>query len=265
LIAGVIVKILVGMDIGRNQRYSEVDMSRASYENYGRLATTSLPPLQTAGRYPAQAEAERLMPLDVAQKLDLKPTDRLLDIGCGPGTNLIPLSFLVQSAMGVDHPETIKALSSRVKLSNVEYLAGNFLDLEIVARFTKIVIYSVLHYLASEEEVVTFLRRACDLLEPGGRLLVGDMPNTDLRRRFQASSRGKEFQIEWNKRIASTKGATTNDASTVVDPKLFEPDDGAVLRLLGKFRSSTTHAWILPQRVDLPFGYTREDLLILKL
>src|SRR5262245_47530517 len=95
---------------------ARVTMSRASYEYFGRLAEASLPPSQVAGRYPTQVEAERLVPIDVARKLDLKPTDKLLDIGCGPGTNLIPLSFLVESAMGIDHPALIRALSSRVKL-----------------------------------------------------------------------------------------------------------------------------------------------------
>lgn len=238
-------------------------MSRTSFEVFGHLAKSSLSPLEIAGRLPAQAESERLMPLDIAQKLELVPTDSLLDVGCGPGNNLIPLSYFVRSVTGVDHPDTIKYLSSRIKRDNVDLVGGNFLDVEISSRFTKILIYSVIQCLESEEEALAFLKRACDLLEPGGRLLVGDMSNSDLRRKFQASERGMQFQKEWVRRTAAA-APRSDMVSFAADTKVFSIDDASVLRLMRHFRTESTHAWILPQSPALPFGHTREDLLIVK-
>jgi trans-aconitate methyltransferase len=243
-------------------------LGRLAFEMFGRFATEPLPPVQMAGRYLIQAQAEKLMPIDIAQKLELDLSDRLLDIGCGPGANLIPLSFLVHAVTGVDHPLTIDHLSSRIRLSNVEYISGNFIDLNIEKKFTKILIYSVIQYLASESEIITFLERALDLLEPGGRMLVGDLPNTDLRRRFLASDIGRQFQKEWEQHMRDTAGGPSKQEPSLcefTDPDSIQFDDRFVARLLERFRTATTHAWLLPQPPHLPFGHTREDLLILKM
>jgi SAM-dependent methyltransferase len=232
-------------------------MGRASFEAYGKLANSSLSLTQQAGRYPVQAEAERLIAPDVAAKLELLPSDTLVDIGCGPGTILRALAPTVASATGIDHPDTINQLRPRVAGTNVALLAGNFLDLKVDVRATKVVAYSVIQYTASPEEARRFVDKALALLEPGGRLLVGDLPNVDLRRRFQGSEEGRRFDIEW-KRLA--KGG---DAGPVLDDsEQFVVDDAFVAGLLLHCRSKGFDAWLVRQAPDLPFGNTREDLLV---
>jgi hypothetical protein len=41
-------------------------------------------------------------------------------------------------------------------------------------------------------------------------------------------------------------------------------DDKTVLELAGRFRSEGFHAYMLPQPADLPFGRTREDMLVIR-
>jgi trans-aconitate methyltransferase len=246
----------------------EDQVGRISFDFYGHLATQPLLPVQMAGRYLSQAAAERLMSNDIAKKLDLRPSDTFLDIGCGPGANLIPLSYLVHSATGIDHPSIVHRLSSHVQLRNVQYIAGHFMDLKTERRFTKILVYSVVQHLESESEIVAFLERACDLLEPRGLMLVGDLPNTDLRRRFLASEFGRKFHRTWEQQVRGTKdGGDQPDhfLQELDDPDTVQLNDQIIGRVAQKFRTATTHAWVLPQSPELPFGYTREDLLICKM
>jgi 2-polyprenyl-3-methyl-5-hydroxy-6-metoxy-1,4-benzoquinol methylase len=245
-----------------------IKVGRISFDFYGHMATQPLLPVQMAGRYLLQAEAERLMSIDIAKKLELKPDDTLLDIGCGPGANLIPLSYLVHSATGIDHPSIIGRLSSRVQLRHVEYIAGHFMDLKIERRFTKILVYSVIQQLESESEIIAFLERACDLLEPRGLMLVGDLPNTDLRQRFLTSAFGRKFHNAWEQKVRGVKdGRHQPDyfLQELDDPDTVQLNDQIIGRVVQKFRSAETHAWVLPQPPELPFGYTREDLVICKL
>ncbi len=49
-----------------------------------------------------------------------------------------------------------------------------------LGRFDRVLMYAVLHYARTEQEAVLFLQRAIDLLAPGGRALVGNIPLDDL-------------------------------------------------------------------------------------
>ena len=84
------------------------------YNLYGKMASDlSIASINQNGRYHAQQDAERYIPIDVMDKLDLRPDDHFLDIGCGLGTNLIPLSPHVNHAAGCDHPNVIERLKQR--------------------------------------------------------------------------------------------------------------------------------------------------------
>jgi 2-polyprenyl-3-methyl-5-hydroxy-6-metoxy-1,4-benzoquinol methylase len=237
-------------------------MSRISFENYGKRANR-LPNLAMAsGRYALQDAAQRRIVADVVSKLELRPEDRLLEIGCGIGALLVPLSFLVAEATGLDHPSCIERLQGTFRGENLTLVAGDFLDakgpLETTrAKFDKILCYSVLHSLADEAEVSIFVAKAIRLLAPGGRALFGDLPNKSRKQRFLASPAGKAFEREWRKRLRKEKIPALPD-----DPRLVRFDDNSLLRMCGECRRQGLEAYILPQPVDLPFGHTREDLLV---
>ena len=241
--------------------------NRAWFEGYGHLARSDISDTAVAGRYPSQARAERLIPAEIAAKLDLGPTDTLLDVGCGPGRALIPLSYMVREAVGIDHPDVIARLAAHVRLPNVKLIGANFLDIEIESRFSRVLVYGVIQLLSDEAEVVDLVERAFALLEPGGSLLVGDIANGDQRGRFLNSAFGRAFSAEWQARRLAETPSDEAKHQTLPPPPLpgVQIDDGLLLRLLARFRRADAHAWILPEPAELPFGHTREDILIRRL
>lgn len=230
-------------------------MSRISFEAFGELGAGDQPDTVKAGRYAFQEESEARIVDDVVAKLKLRPTDDLLEIGCGTGNLLIPLAEHVHSVTGIDHENLVTALYRR--FDKVRLHAGNFLDLEVWETFDKILVYSVLHYLSDEDEVRTFIDKALGLLRPDGRMLLGDIPNADLRRRFEESDEGRRFNAEWAEKV---KGK----AAGIADPERVEFDDGLVITLLASLRLKGFDAFLLPQEGYLSFGHTREDILVVK-
>ena len=234
----------------------------SEYENYGKRAEGDSDPTRAVGRYYCQRLAERLIVQDVVEKLQIKPTDRLLEIGCGVGTLLIPLAFLVEDIWGVDHPAMLERLTKRCSFENGRLIAGDFLELDKSCfdgrSFEKILIYSVLHCLPDEESYFRFMENAINLLAPGGRILFGDLPNIDRKRRFSESESGKRFENEWNSlRALEPEGPDVpveySEGSVIVN-------DSLILSTLEFLRSRGLDAYIEPQDSALPFGNTREDI-----
>lgn len=236
-------------------------MSRIEFGNYGIRAGAELSFTEIAGRYTSQVESEREIFLDVVQKLDISPKDVLLEIGCGPGQILIPLSFLVSEATGVDHPEVCSVLSGRLKTDNLEVLGGNFLDVNIDKLFSKILCYGVLSTL-SPTEVEDFVLKALSLLRPGGRMLIGDFANVDKKARFLNSETGRVFEKDWRDRGLSSSKEDSMQLPIDTDRIVFT--DEIVLGLVGLIRRNGFHCYVLPQPEALPWGNSREDLLVVR-
>ena len=125
-----------------------------AFERYGQLAGQDLSLTEISGRYPSSEVDQRRIILDVVSKLKIDPEDQLLDIGCGVGLMVIPLSFMVAEAVGIDHPSVISKVQRRFGGNRLAFLSGDFLNTEITGGpFSKVLCYSVLQCLASEEEV----------------------------------------------------------------------------------------------------------------
>ena len=239
-------------------------MSRIQFEKYARMARMGGDPTLVAGRYAVQKKAERLMVMDVAVKLEVGPDDHLLEIGCGSGNLLIPLSFMVQSAVGMDHPEVCRYLRSRISDPKIQTIGCNFFDYEPDAdtAFDKMLIYSVMNTLSDQEEAVEFVDKAVGLIAPGGRLLLGDIANADRKARFLASASGKAFEAEWRKELAASPEEAVVISDLPGGGSVFQPSDRFILSLMTRYRERGFDTYLLPQPPDLPFGNTREDLLI---
>lgn len=237
-------------------------MGRNRFQNYGLRAQQPVSFTEMSGRYQGQAPAERRILLDIIEKLDISPDDRLFDIGCGTGLLLLPLSFIVEHAVGLDHPDVVEVVRGRARSDTLELIGGNFLDADVEGRsFSKILVYGVVQYLETETELHDFVGKALRLLAPGGRMLIGDMPNIDKKTRFLESESGAAFEKEWKQ---------SGLAETRVDPARLLPGDAivdftdeVVARLLLFVRSAGLDAYVVPQPPDLPFGRTREDLLVI--
>jgi SAM-dependent methyltransferase len=245
-------------------------MSRITFENYGATARAGLDDILLSRGYLVQREPERRILPDVIAKLALRPDDKLLEIGCGPGRLIIPMSFFVRRAVGIDHPDVVARLKARFTAPELAVIGANFLDYrpEPGEAYDKILIYSVLTSLADATEAFAFVDKAVDLLKPAGRLLVGDIANIDRKRRFLATRFGQEFDRRWKEQQRAAGAAPAEaerDRLWQPDASAFDPDDAFVCELVRRARGRGFDAYCLPQTPDLPYGHTREDVLICRL
>ena len=193
-----------------------------------------------------------------------RPACRVLEIG--PGCSALPamLADLCAAQAGsltlVDSAEMLALLPDAAhvrKMSGAfpEALAGCFEPWR--ASFDTIVAYSVVQYVFAEGGLTRFVDRCLALLADGGEILLGDLPNTTMRKRFFASEAG----------IACHRAYTGRDEAPVVRfnvPEADQIDDSVVLGVLMRARAQGFHAWVLPQGAALPMANRREDILIRK-
>lgn len=235
---------------------------KSFFDAYGELARAGVSATEMSGRYRMQALAERRIVDDVKSKLRLDVGDRLLDLGCGPGNLLIPLSYSAAEAIGIDHPDVIAQARRIFTDSRIQWKAGRFPDVQVDGSFDCILAYSVIQYLPSFAEVLTFVEAGSAMLKEGGRFLVADIPNSDKKKRFAETKVGMAFEAEWRNAVDRQAGAL----SLAFDGAqgFGALDDAGVLKIVDRMRSRGLHAYVLPQPPDLPFGQTREDLLIVR-
>lgn len=243
-------------------------MTKTHFDAYGELASIEgCSPTELAGRYPLMAQDERNILFDLCQKMAIRPTDDLLDIGCGSGNVFVPLSFLVNRAVGVDHPRVIKYIEDHFPGVRAEFVCGQFPNVNIDGLFTKVIAYSVIHCLRDETSVFAFVDAAARLLAPRGRLLLADIPNEDLKRRFVQSEFGKHFLARWDEAIANCK-ARSSDCGTLSSfsdvSAAVKFTDVLVSKIILQCRENGFHAFTLPQPEGLPFCHTREDILVIR-
>jgi SAM-dependent methyltransferase len=230
-----------------------------SIESYAERARAGIDVTEVSGRYPSQRRDERKIVEDIVAKLELGPDDRLLEIGCGPGTLLIPLAFRCASATGVDNAASLDVLRSRFSgPPTIATVPGDFLAMDLQERYDAILVYNVLHSLPAVDDAFEFARRAAARLTSGGRLLLGDLANRDKRTRFHESPAGIEFQRDWE-RVQARYPRTSIGAH---DEAIGAFDDETIARLLYELRAAGFESYLLPQPPDLPFGRTREDVLV---
>ena len=123
------------------------------------------------------------------------------------------------------------------------------------AAIKTIVAYSVIQYPFEAGHLDEFIDAALSLLEPGGQMLLGDVPNVSMRRRFFQSEEGLASHREYTG-LEHPAPLEVDDASGL--------NDQAVMNVLRRARTSGFHAWVVPQAVGLPMANRREDILIVR-
>jgi 2-polyprenyl-3-methyl-5-hydroxy-6-metoxy-1,4-benzoquinol methylase len=234
-------------------RRAAEDSSLSEYEKIG------FPDSYRAGK-------ETAILADIERKLTnlQRGEQRVLDIGtgCSPLPRLLidraatrrHVLFMADSAEMLarlaDAPGVVK-LPGRFPQNHREFVAAES------GRLDAVLIYSVLHYVYVESNLHDFLDSAVALLAHGGQLLVGDIPNLSMRRRFFASPAGAEYH----------RSFSGESQPPVVEHGVLHPgkiDDAVLLGLLMRYREAGFNAYLAPQSPDLPMHNRREDLLVVR-
>jgi ubiquinone/menaquinone biosynthesis C-methylase UbiE len=152
------------------------------------LAVGTVPVQAQLGARPAEAWIKTLessnrvkqLKLDeTVAKLELKPGDRIADVGAGSGIFCPSLAkavspggtvYAVDIEQGlIDH---IAERARELKLSNIEPVLGQFTDPNLPVRELDLAfMYDVLHHIEHREE---YLRNLAKYLKPDGRIVVID-------------------------------------------------------------------------------------------
>lgn len=213
-----------------------------------------------------RAGKEKAILADVRSKLSHLESAgrRVLDIGPGCGRVALELVALC-GARGheltlIDSPEMLALLPDS---PGVVKRPGRFphehegYRAQARGRLDAILVYSVVQYAFREGDLFAFFDACLELLAEGGELLIGDIPNQSMRRRFFNSARGIRFHQE----LTGTEGLPPA-VHGALEPGCI--DDPTVLALVLRARNSGFDAFLLPQAAGLPMANRREDLLVRK-
>lgn len=236
------------------------------FEAYGVAASKLNSPILISGRSLFNDNVECIV-ADVVRKLEINSQSSVLEIGCGVGLLLTPLSCQVARAVGVDHEQCIERYKEFGVPNNVELIPGRWPLVELTETFDSIVVYSVMHYLKDPKEAFQFIDKALLSLKHNGRLLLADIPNGDMFQRFKTSEIEEKVTQEYKALKALHENDETQAQSSIFSSAMESAsylDDGFVLGLLKDLRARGYDAYILPQPRELPFSYSREDILIWK-
>jgi len=200
---------------------------------------------------------------DICSKLPVlyKEKQHILDVG--PGCSDLPHMLITLCA---ERNHDLVMIDSREMLGQLptgqfRKIAGQFPNQcsEFIQKeagtFDAIIVYSVLHYVMPGGDLFAFLDRLCSLLAAQGALLIGDIPNVSMRKRFFASETGVQFHRKFT-------GSEDSPESTFNALEFDQIDDAVVLGMVLRARSAGFHAFVVPQRAPLPMANRREDLLI---
>jgi ubiquinone/menaquinone biosynthesis C-methylase UbiE len=111
---------------------------------------------------------------ETMRRLDLRPTDRLLDVGCGTGALLHQLWAIhpVAQLFGVDPVPEMLVIARRKLSPSIELCEGWAEHLPFAAdRFDVVVSCNVFHYIREPIAALHEMRR---VLRPGGQLVITD-------------------------------------------------------------------------------------------
>lgn len=189
---------------------------------------------------------------------------RVLEIG--PGCSELPHMLVAHCER---HSHSLWLVDSEEMLAlipggdDITHISGSFPEAfdnklgKLSEWFDVIICYSVIQYPFMHQNITYFFDRCLALLSDGGQLLIGDIPNVSMRKRFLASPSGKEFSVSYNGSQSEVSVPFNN-----LEPGRI--DDSTVMWLLSRARLQGFHSWVLPQKPGLPMSNRREDILIVR-
>ena len=176
----------------------------------------------------------------VIKELSITPDSRFLEVGCGAGMFLLPLSERTKITVGCDLAETMlrRAYQHKANL-NVQVAEASELPYQSNS-FDAILVYSVFHYFPSYQYASHVLGELYRVCREQGKIWIGDLP--DEVKREQALLHREQMMRQ------SAPRWTWPDVGLLVH-RFY--DDGFFIEFCG--RMGCTYR-IVPQTVD---GYVQ--------
>ena len=214
-----------------------------------------------------RADQEAAIFSDIESKLPaLTSTNSvILDIGCGcsdlPSLLMARADLKHQNLVLLDSAEMLSQLpdisSIHVRKVPAKYPDCPDLLAELHGRVDAIIIYSVIQYIFADGNIFDFIDKSLALLATSGRILIGDIPNVSMRKRFFASENGIKHHQDFT---------GTDEIPDVkyncIEAKLI--DDAVIAAIVSRVRAFGFHAFVVPQPLNLPMANRREDILIVR-
>ena len=105
------------------------------------------------------------------QQLELAPKSKILDVPCGGGRHSVELVRRGYQVTGLDYSKEFME-EARSKSSEVHWIQGDMRELPVDQGFDAIVCLGNSFGYLDDEGNVTFLQRAFQALQPGGKLML---------------------------------------------------------------------------------------------
>lgn len=203
---------------------------------------------------------------DIRSKLSALDQTNKTVMDIGPGCSDLPLLLAALSKRNahelifIDSGEMLAHLPD---ITNIQKLAGSFpsalegYETQLTGRVDAIIAYSVIQYVFAEGGLFCFVDKCLSLLAAGGEVLLGDVPNITMRKRFFKSEAGIASHYLYT-------GAKEDPEVNFNQLELGHIDDSIVMAVLSRARAQGFHAWVVPQDPSLPMANRREDILIRK-
>lgn len=255
----------VGSAVSDKNDYAR--FANIGFDDFRRLAgDPALSPYEKIGFPDAYRKGmEAAIHADIVAKMPPLRREGALLLDIGPGCSDLPRMIIDDAArLGqtlhlVDSAEMLALLPDGDNLAKTAAFYPDCPELleALAGRVDAAIVYSVLHYIFVDTNLWRFLDATLALLAPGGHLLLGDIPNISMRKRFFDSGTGKAFH----------RAFTGRDEDPEVSHNTIEPgviDDAVVFAILQRARAAGFHAFVLPQPDTLPMHNRREDILIVR-
>jgi len=162
------------------------------YKNYDELILKMMP------FYP---EMHKIMIESINKPIDSK--FEILELGFGTGTltYLILRSFPKSDILGIDNNiENIEISQKRLKrFANFRYKVNNIVNYKPKIKFDIIISSLAIHHLTDKEKEL-FFKRAYELLNPNGRIIIGDIvrsPKAEDWHKYLIFNLGEEGKYRW--------------------------------------------------------------------
>tara|TARA_B100000963_G_C22633301_1_gene676168 strand:+ start:529 stop:1251 length:723 start_codon:yes stop_codon:yes gene_type:complete len=240
-------------------------MSNISFENFATLGKNNLN--LSSGRTTWMKKKIKYIVKDISSKLNFKITDNFLDVGCGDSKILKCIKPKVKSATGIDHYLIIKKIKKKIN-NEIKFISGDIKKdhSKIKKKYEKILIYSVVHYFKNQKELFKVIKILLSKLNISGMLLIGDIPNIDMKKRFEKSAQYKKIHEKWLINIKNTSQKEKKILNSInKDRKLVLINDKLIFKISKMYNNKKFECHVFNQDKSLLQNNTRLDILIKKI